>query len=134
MATYDGDSGVVLSGANAIGEVKAFSYSEESEFYEDSAMGDTARTFKAGKAAASGQITCHMDWDDTNGQETLTAGTTGLTLVLRPEGTGSGNVEYTATSTARVVSVESSQSFGDGIIERVFNFAVDGVFTKGTQA
>ena len=129
MATTHGNSGAVYIGINAVAEITAWSYSENTELTEDSAMGDSEMTYKSsGKKDGSGSVTCHWDPSNTNGQEAMDVGAT-VELHLYPEGNTSGNTEYTAS--VQIESIERSGDMGS-IVNAVFAFR--GVLTQGTVA
>lgn len=128
MATHHGKSGVVKVGANSVAEVTQFSITETAETADDSAMGDGARTHKTGLTSATGNITCHWDPSDTNGQQALTVGAS-VTLNLYPGGADSGDAEISCTAT--VTSVSPSAQL-DGIVSRSFDFQANGAVTHGT--
>jgi len=73
MTTYTGNSGVVRIDTNSIAEVVSFDINENADRVEDTALGDTNRTYKPGLTDVSGTITCHYDDGDTNGQVAMTA-------------------------------------------------------------
>lgn len=127
MATLHGKVGTVFNNTNAVGEVTAFEYSETADTAEDSVMGDTVKSYKAGLRDGSGSVTCRFDPDDTQ-QNAMDPGTT-ITLKLRPEGTGTGLDEWSGSVIVTGKSV--SVSF-DGIEELKLDF--QGVLTQGNQA
>ena len=47
MATFSGSGGVVKAGGNAIGEIRSFTVDQTGDTVEDTAMGDSTRSFKA---------------------------------------------------------------------------------------
>ena len=130
MTTYTGNSGVVRIDSNNIGEVVSFDINEAADRVEDTALGDTNRTYKAGLQDVSGTITCHWDPGDTTGQDLMTPGAS-VNLVLWPQGAGTGNEEWTVTAT--ILSVQTSVTFNE-IIEAVFEWAAAGALTKGVQS
>ena len=125
MATVSGNNGEVKIGANAVAEIKSFDITETDNIIEDTAMGDTAKTFVSGLNEASGSITCHFDKSDTSGQEAMTVGAS-VTLNLYPEGDSTGNREITMT--ALITSVGVSETVND-IVERSFGFTATGAVT-----
>ena len=130
MTATVGNDGVVRVGTNTIAELKAWSVTENADRVEDTAMGDSARTYQAGFNDVEGTIECHFDPSDTNGQEALTIGAT-VSLVLWPFGAGTGNPEWTVSAT--ILGIESSGQINE-IIAVTFNWAVaSGTLTKGTQ-
>lgn len=130
MTTYTGNSGVVRIDTNSIAEVVSFDINENADRVEDTALGDTNRTYKPGLTDVSGTITCHYDDGDTNGQVAMTAGAE-VNLVLWPLGSGTGNPEWTVTAT--ILSVQTSVQFNE-IIEATFEWGAAGALTKGTQS
>lgn len=128
MATHHGKDGTCKVGANTVAEIKNWSLDESADTVEDSAMGDSAKTYIVGMTDASGTITCHWDETDTTGQEAMTIGSS-VTLNLYPEGADTGDTY--ATMTALINSVGVSVDMGD-IIERSFGFQVTGGVTWGT--
>ena len=129
MATHHGNSGSVLIGANVVAEITGFSYDEAIDVADDSAMGDSAKTHLSGKTSASGTISCHWDSSDADGQALMTSGDT-ITLLLHPEGTGSGLAQFSVpcTITSRGVSVEQ-----DGIVGVSFGFERNGAHDDTAQ-
>lgn len=90
MTTYRGNAGVVKIGANAIAELTGFTITETGGTAEDTALGDTARTYLAdGLPTWSATISGHWFLGDTNGQDLLVIGAS-LSLSFNPIGTGTG--------------------------------------------
>ena len=125
MATVSGNNGEVKIGTNLVAEVKSFDITETDNIIEDTAMGDTAKTFVSGLNEASGTVTCHFDRTDSSGQEAMTVGAS-VTMNLYPEGDTTGNREITFT--ALITSVGVSETIND-IVERSFGFTVTGAVT-----
>lgn len=127
MATHHGNEGSAAVGANTIAEVTAWSYSESYEPAEDTALGDTAKTYKTGGAKdGSGSVTCHLDDTDTNGQEAMTVGSE-ITLNLYFEGETAGDAYFTGD--VIITSMEVGLEMA-GVVSRSFNFV--GVLTYTT--
>jgi len=129
MTTYLGQDGVVKIGANSVAEVKSFSIEETGESVEDTAQGDTWRTFKPGLKAFSGTIEAQFDDTDATGQGVLPVGAE-VTLILFPMGDDegiklTGNVVMTGRSiTSELESiVTASYSFqGSGeLVQEAYN-------------
>lgn len=129
MATFNGNSGVVQVGANAVAEVLDFSISETANTVDDTVLGDSAMTHLAGLNGWSGSINCYWDDTDTNGQVALTIGAS-VTLSLLPEGAGTGLAEYTGTAT--IVGIERAVA-NDSIVTQSFTFTGNGALTIGTD-
>ena len=130
MANHKGSEGVVKVGANTVAEVRDWSLSETADTIEDTTMGDSARTRKAGLTSASGSITAFWDEADTTGQGAMTVGAE-VTLNLYPEGATSGDTY--ATLSAIITEAGVSASF-DGMVEATFSFEANGAVTWGTVA
>ncbi len=130
MANHTGSEGVVKVGANTVAEVRDWSLSETADTIEDTTMGDSARTRKAGLTSASGSITAYWDESDTTGQGAMTVGAE-VTLNLYPEGATSGDTY--ATLSAIITEAGVSASF-DGMVEATFSFEANGAVTWGTVA
>lgn len=125
MAVHKGSEGAVYVGANQVAEVRSATLTETAETIDSTSMGDTARTFESSLTSASGTVTCYWDETDTNGQEAMGAGDE-VTLNLYFEGNASG--DHYASMTAIITEASVSTSF-DGLVERTFNFQVDGAVT-----
>ena len=133
MATVKGDSGVIRIGSNDVGEVTSFSINETADRIEDTALGDTNRTYKAGLAEVTGTLEAWYDSSEqagTTGQGALkTVGST-VSLSLRPEGTGTGLPEWTVS--AQITEIVTEIAFNE-IVRTNFNWAAAGTLTKATQ-
>lgn len=131
MANHHGSEGEVYVGSNQLGELVEFSVNESAEYDEDTALADVWKTTHAtARKEWSGQLMCHFDETDTNGQEALLIGAS-VTLNLRPEGTATGNRELTGT--ARVNGVEVSV-VRPGVVSRRVSFEGSGALTHQNQS
>jgi len=128
MATHHGRNGTVKVGSNTVAEIKSFSLDMTSDTVEDTAMGDSMKSYKVGQGDASGSITCHFDETDTSGQGAMTAGAE-VSLTLAPEGADTGDTIFTMT--AIINSVGFSVDMGD-VVERSFGFQVTAGVTQAT--
>ena len=128
MATISGNNGTVKVGSGTLAEIKSFSLNTTNDILETTPMGVSFKTFKAGLSEASGDIACHLDVTDTDGQEALDVGAE-ISLDLRPNGDTSGDPKFTLT--AVVTGVTISQTIGD-IVERSFTFQANGGVTQST--
>ena len=129
MANHTGSEGLVkVGGTNTVAEVRSWSISHESETIEDTAMGDSFRSHKAGMQTWS--ATCDVFWDetDTNGQVAMSPGTS-LTVAFYPEGASSGDTYYTGA--ALITSVEGSAEL-DGMVESSISLQGVGGITTAT--
>lgn len=130
MATFTGSSGVILVGSDQIAEVRNYSIEESADTIEDSAMGDTSRTFKVGLKSFSGSADVFFDDTDTAGQGALTVGSS-VTINFQMEGNTTG--DHKLSGTALVTSRSISASF-DGMVEASISFTGTGALTEGTVA
>ena len=97
MAVHKGSEGVVKVGSDTVAEVTGFSFDETSDTIESTALSNTARSYVADYVTFSGTVDCMWDETDTNGQGSMTVGST-VTLNLYPEGSGSGATYYTGSA------------------------------------
>ena len=128
MANHKGSEGVVKVGSNTVAEVKDWSLTQSADTIEDTAMGDSARTYKPSLTSASGSISCFWDETDTTGQGAMTAGSE-VTLNLYPEGDDNGDTYYTCSA---IITEESASASFDGMVEASFSFSVNGAVTTTT--
>ena len=127
MATFSGSAGVVKAGGNAIGEIRSFTVDQTGDTVEDTAMGDSTRSFKATLNTFTASIDALFDDTDT-AQTAMTIGSS-LAFLFQPEGSGSG--AYQLSGTGLVTGISQSQSF-DGLVERAFTVQGTGALTIGT--
>jgi len=133
MATVTGSSGifkaVTTGGSEAqVAEVRSYTFDSSADTIEDTAMGDTARTYKKGQKTATLSIECYFDSSDA-GQADLVNGET-VDFELHPEGTGTGTPVYSGTG---IVSNSNFSGSFDGMVEATFNIQVSGEYTLGTN-
>ena len=131
MATFKGSDGVVKAGAsgseNAIGEIRSFSIEESADTIEDTAMGDTSRTYKDSLKTFTASIDALFDDTDT-AQTAMTIGSS-LSFLFQPEGSTSG--DYQLSGTGIVTGISQSQAY-DGLVEVSFSVQGSGALTRGT--
>lgn len=128
MATHTGSEGTVKIGANAIAEIRSYSIEETGDTIEDTTMGDSARTYKAGLKDFSGSVDVYWDETDTSGQGACTVGSS-ITINVYPEGSTSADVYYTGTALVTGFSVTGSF---DGMVEASISFQGTGGLSKAT--
>ena len=130
MATFSGSDGVILVGTNQVAEIRSYSIDETMDTLEDTAMGDTTRTFKASLKQFSGSADVLFDDTDTSGQGALTVGSS-VTINVQMEGntTGDHKLSGTALVTGRTISASY-----DGLVEASISFQGSGALTEGTVA
>jgi len=129
MATFKGNEGTVLSGSDAVAEIRSFSVSETADVIEDTVMGDSAKSYVASFTDATATVECYFDDTDT-AQNTFTVGSS-VTLNLQMEGntTGDHKLSGTALITGRDISVAA-----DGMVEATFSMQITGGLTEGAVA
>lgn len=128
MATFVGSDGVVLVGTDQVAEIRSYSIDETMDTIEDSAMGDTSRTYKAGLKSFSGSADVFFDDTDSAGQGALTVGSS-VTINVQMEGNTTG--DHKLSGTALVTGRTISASF-DGMVEASITFQGTGALTEGT--
>lgn len=119
MSTQTGNSGVISFGGSNITELKGWSLEESAEQIDDTAMGDTAKTSKAGLPSATGTIEVHYDEADAV-QESMDAGAEGV-LVLYPKGDTTGEPRITLTVQ---ITGRSQSGAIDEILPQSFNYGI----------
>jgi len=132
MATHTGSTGVVklaaAGGSEAVvGEVRSYTIETSADTIEDSIMGDTARTYKAGLEASTLSLECY--WDDTDAQQLALDARAAIDFEIYPTGTGTGEKYYTGTGT---VTSKSITAAFDGMVEATFALQVSGAVTEAT--
>lgn len=133
MATVTGSSGIikaVTSGGSAanIGEVQSYAFNSSADSIEDTAMGDSARTYKSGLKNHTLSVEARFDSSD-SAQEDLAAGSE-VDFEVNPEGVGTGTPVYTGSG---VVTSSSFTATFDGMVDASFEVQVSGDYTKGVN-
>ena len=122
---HHGKEGVVKAGSTVIGAVTGFTIDTTADVVEDTSLGNSAKTYLAGRTAFSGSIDMHYDEGDA-AQETLDSGAT-IAFTLLPEGNTSGNTYWYGN--VIITSVSKSLSF-DGLVEISFSATGNGALTE----
>ena len=130
MANHAGKDGLVKVGSATVAEVKSWSLNTSAETIEDTAMGDTARTYLPG--LTSGDASLDVFWDETDsaGQTALAPGAS-VTLVLYPERAEQVSADTYYTGTAIVTSKSITGSF-DGMVEASISAQYTGAISTST--
>lgn len=132
MTTHKGNSGVVRIGANAIGEMTGFSVTETAGTSEDTALGDTARTYLGdGLPTWTASINGHYFPGDTNGQALIVANAS-LSLEFHTAGTGSGTAKLTGTGL--VTQVQFGELQNGQVVPFSAQFQGTGALVRGTNS
>ncbi len=128
MANHTGSEGTVKVGANAVAEIRSFSIDETGDTIEDTALGDSFRSFKAGMRQWSGTIDTWWDETDTSGQGALDVGSS-VTLNFQPEGSDSGDTQLQGTA---LITGKTINSSFDGMVEASYSVTGVGGLTEST--
>lgn len=128
MATFTGSGGTVKVGSVEVAEIRSFSIDETMDTLEDTAMGDTSRTYKASLKNFTGSIDVFFDDTDASGQGSLTVGSE-VTVNFQMEGTSTG--DHLLTGTALVTGRTINSSF-DGLVEASLSLQGSGALTETT--
>jgi len=128
MATHTGSEGTLKVGSNAVAEIRSYTINETGETIEDTSMGDTSRTFKAGLKTFTASVEVFWDETDTTGQGALDVGSE-VTLNVYPEGDASGDTYYSGTS---IVTGKTVTGSFDGMVEASFELQGTGALTETT--
>jgi predicted secreted protein len=129
MATHTGSEGTILVGTDPIAEIRSFSLESTSEVIEDSSMGDTDRTFKAGLKSFTGSV--EVFWDETDAAQIALEVGASVTLKVYPEGNTAGDKYYEGTVIVTGLTVTSSF---DGMVEAAISVQGTGALTLSTVA
>ena len=127
MATHTGSEGLIKIGADTLGELRSYSLETTGDTIEDTSMGDSARTYKAGLTAWSGTASLYFDEADT-AQTALTVGST-ITIKVAFEGTSSGDKFYEGSA---IVTGKSVSASFDGLVESEISFTGTGALSLST--
>lgn len=124
---HHGKEGVVKAGSTVVGGVTGFTIDTTADVVEDTSLGNSAKTYMAGRTAFSGSIDMHYDEGDT-AQETLDVGAT-IAFTLLPEGNTSGDQSFAGSGIVTSMSVGVTL---DGVSTRSVAFQGTGALTIGT--
>jgi len=124
---HHGKEGVVKAGSTVIGGVTGYTIDTTADVVEDTSLGNSAKTYMAGRTAFSGSIDMHYDEGDT-AQETLDVGAT-IAFTLLPEGNTSGDQSFAGSGIVTSMSVGVTL---DGVSTRSVAFQGTGALTIGT--
>ena len=132
MATTTGSSGVVKIALNGsavavVGEVRSFSIETSADTIEDSVIGDSSRTYKAGLDNSTVTIECY--WDGANPAQLDLDSKADIDFEIYPTGTGTGEKYY---SGGGIVTSKSISTSFDGMVEASFSVQVSGAVTEAT--
>ena len=127
MATHTGSEGTIKVGADTVGELRSFTLETTAETIEDTSMGDTNRTYKAGLKSFTGSAS--LFWDEVDSGQTAIVVGTEITLNVYPEGASSGDTYYSGSAIVTGTTIASSF---DGMVEAEVSFQGTGALTTTT--
>jgi len=127
MATHTGSEGTVKIGSDTLGEIRSYTIESSGETIEDSTMGDSARTYKAGLTTFTASFEVYFDETDT-AQNSVDAGSS-ITFSVYPEGDTAGDTYYTGSG---IVTGRSITASFDGMVEMSLSVQGSGALTETT--
>jgi len=132
MATTTGSSGVVkvaTSGGSVavVGEVRSYTFDGTADTIEDSVMGDSARSYKAGLKTNTLTVECY--WDEADAPQGLMDERASVDFELYPTGTGTGETYFSGSG---IVTSRSVTASFDGMVEASFSIQCSGAVTEAT--
>lgn len=127
MATHTGSEGTIKIGSDTLGEIRSYTLESTGEVIEDTSMGDSARSYKAGLTTFTGSLEVFFDEADT-AQGNLDAGSS-VTLEVYPEGATTGDTYYTGTA---IVTGRTVTASFDGMVEMSISVQGSGGLTETT--
>lgn len=127
MATHTGSEGTVKIGSDTLGEIRSYTVESTGETIEDSSMGDSARTYKAGLTTFTASFEVYFDEADT-AQNAVDAGSS-ITFSVYPEGDTAGDTYYTGSG---IVTGRSITASFDGMVEMSLSVQGSGALTETT--
>lgn len=127
MATHTGSEGTIKIGSDTLGEIRSYTLESTGEVIEDTSMGDSARSYKAGLTTFTGSLEVFFDETDT-AQGNLDAGSS-VTLEVYPEGATAGDTYYTGTA---IVTGRTVTASFDGMVEMSVTVQGSGGLTETT--
>ena len=127
MATHSGSEGTVKIGSATLGEIRSYTIESSGETIEDTTMGDSARTYKAGLTTFSASFEVFFDEQD-GAQQAVESGAT-ITFSVYPEGETAGDTYYTGSG---IVTGRSITASFDGMVEMALSVQGTGALTETT--
>ena len=127
MATHTGSEGTVKIGSDQLAEVRSYTIESSGETIEDTTLGDSARTYKAGLTTFTASFEVFFDETDT-AQNAVDAGAT-ITFSVYPEGDTAGDTYYTGSG---IVTGRSITGSFDGMVEMALSVQGTGALTETT--
>ena len=127
MATHHGKEVVVTIGGTTLGNATGFTVDTTHDVVEDTALGDSMKSYLVGRGTYT--FTIDMNFDETDsGQTSLVQGAE-LTFAFLPEGNESGDRKFSGTGIVTGMSVGVTL---DGVTTRTVSGQGNGGLTIGT--
>ena len=127
MATHHGKEGVLTIGGTTLGNATGFTIDTTHDVVEDTALGDSMKSFLVGRGTFTFSIDMNFDETD-SGQTTMVQGAE-LTFAFLPEGNESGDRKFSGSGIVTGMSVSVPL---DGVITRTVTGQGTGGLTIGT--
>ena len=127
MATHHGKDAVDHLGGTNIGQATGVTIDTTHDVVEDTALGDSMKSFITGRGSFTASIDMNFDDDDT-AQGSLTQGAS-VSVEFMPEGSGSGEQKLSGTGIVTGMSVGVTL---DGVTTRTVSLQGSGGLTIGT--
>ena len=127
MATHHGKEGVLTIGGTTLGNATGFTIDTTHDVVEDTALGDSMKSFLVGRGTFTFSI--DMNFDETDSGQTALVQGAELTFAFLPEGNESGDRKFSGSGIVTGMSV--SVPLG-GVITRTVTGQGTGGLTIGT--
>jgi hypothetical protein len=127
MATHHGKEGVLTIGGTTLNNATGFTVDTTHDVVEDTALGDSMKSFLVGRGTFTFSIDMNFDETD-SGQTSLVQGAE-LTFAFLPEGNASGDRKFSGSGIVTGMSVSVPL---DGVITRTVSGQGNGGLTIGT--
>ena len=129
MAVIEGWKGVVQIDGNGVAQIRDYEENVSVEMMDATVMGVAYEQVGAGITSGTLSLNCYMDPADTNGQEAMTQGAS-VTVILRPDGTGSGLPQSTYPGFVENIVVSANPREH---VNRNFTVRVSGTVNRAAQ-
>ena len=127
MATHHGKEGVITIGGTTLNNATGFTVDTTHDVVEDTALGDSMKSFLVGRGSFTFSI--DMNFDETDSGQTALVQGAELTFAFLPEGNESGDRKFSGTGIVTGMSVSVPL---DGVITRTVTGQGTGGLTIGT--
>ena len=127
MATHHGKEGVITIGGTTLNNATGFTVDTTHDVVEDTALGDSMKSFLVGRGTFTFSI--DMNFDETDSGQTALVQGAELTFAFLPEGNESGDRKFSGSGIVTGMSV--SVPLG-GVITRTVTGQGTGGLTIGT--